>query len=157
MQKFVIFGLIKSFHDLFTAMWIGGLLTTALVFMPSLRRQGKNQGNSSNLLKTFQSRLSTFTLISILGLWATGLLLGRQSPGYAGFMNFSSTYNMLISVKHLVIFGMIIIALIRRFVVGKEIDSFTAQRKKLYAGLLILNTVLGVTVLFLSGISASLP
>ncbi|MDY6846116.1 MAG: hypothetical protein SVP52_03150 [Chloroflexota bacterium] len=34
MPKLIVFGLVRSLHNVFTAMWIGGLLTTAFAFMP---------------------------------------------------------------------------------------------------------------------------
>ncbi|MDY6846117.1 MAG: CopD family protein [Chloroflexota bacterium] len=105
---------------------------------------------------SYQKRLGTIALISIIGLWITGLLLGNQSPAYSGFMNFSNTYNILISVKHLLIFVMILVAIYRRFVLGKNIQSFDARQQNIYGVLLMVNALLGVIVLFLSGISSAM-
>jgi len=156
MPKTIIFGTMKAFHDVFTALWIGGLLTTALTFMPVFRKHSSPQNPQKGLLISYQNRLSTVALISIVGLWITGMFLGRQSPAYLGFMNFSTTYQALLSVKHIIIFVMIVIALVRRFVLGKKIDNFNPQQKKIYAGLLLANTIMGVVVLFLSGFGAAL-
>ena len=155
MPKMVIFGTIKALHDLFTALWIGGLLTTALTFMPVFRKFSTKQNPQKDLLKSYQNRLSTLALISIVGLWVTGLFLGKQSPAYAGFLSFATTYQVLLSVKHIVILLMVVIALVRRYALGGKIDQFTPQQQKTYAALLLVNTIFGVVVLFLSGIGAA--
>jgi uncharacterized membrane protein len=140
----------------FTALWIGGLLTTAFTFMPVFKEAKEKIKGLGTLLVAYQKRLGTVALVSIIGLWITGLLLGKQSQAYSGFMSFTNTYNVLLSVKHLLIFVMIFVAIYRRFVLGKKIMSFDARQQKLYGMLLMLNTLLGVVVLFLSGISSAM-
>lgn len=36
--KTIVFGLITFLHDLFTAAWIGGLITLGLTVMPSVKK-----------------------------------------------------------------------------------------------------------------------
>ena len=156
MPKQIVFGIVRAFHDLFTAMWIGGLLTTALSFMPVFKKFMKKINGLVELLEAYQKKLANFVFISIAGLWITGLLLSKQSPAYSGFMNFSSTSNALLSIKHILIFIMIILALYRRFVLGRKLKSFSENQQKIYGLLLMVNALLGVVVLFLSGIGASL-
>jgi len=152
----IVFGVVRSLHNVFTAMWIGGLLTTAFIFMPVLKEAKEKIKGLGEVLVAYQKRLGTIALISIIGLWITGLLLGKQSQAYSGFMNFSTTYNALISIKHLLIFVMIFVAIYRRFVLGKNIKIFDARQQKLYGILLMVNAILGVVVLFLSGISSAM-
>jgi putative copper export protein len=154
-QKMVIFGLIKALHDLFTALWIGGLLTTAISFMPAFKKYGGKSAPAMDLLKEYQRRLSTVALVSVVGLWITGLFLGRQSAAYGGFLNFSTAYGMFVSIKHLIVFVMILIAVIRRFVLGEKLGHFNPKQQKAYAGMLLANTVFGLAVLILSGLSAA--
>lgn len=156
MPKQIVFGIVRSLHDLFTALWIGGILTTALSFMPVFKKSKKKINGLVELLVHYQKRLSTFALISILGLWLTGLLLNNQSPAYSGFLNFSTTTNSLLSIKHSIIFVMIIIAVYRRYVLGQKVEKFNHKQQNLYGMLLMVNSVLAVVVLFLSGIGASL-
>lgn len=156
MQKVIVFGVVRALHDLFTALWIGGMLTTILSFMPVFKKfKGKLNG-LNQILVFYQKKLSVFAIISIFGLWLTGLLLGRQSPAYSGFLNFSTTPNILLSLKHLLIFVMILIALYRRFILGNELEKLDANGQKFYGILLMVNALLGVVVLFLSGIGASI-
>jgi putative copper export protein len=156
MPKMLVFGVVRSLHDVLTALWIGGLLTTAFTFMPVFKEAKEKIKGLGTLLVAYQKRLGTVALVSIIGLWITGLLLGKQSQAYSGFMSFTNTYNVLLSVKHLLIFVMIFVAIYRRFVLGKKIMSFEARQQKLYGMLLMLNTLLGVVVLFLSGISSAM-
>lgn len=154
--KLLIFGLIKSFHDLFTVLWIGGILTTAITFMPAFKKFGKKSPAGRELLVDYQHSLRIVFLVSFAGLWITGMLLSNRSSAYVGFMSFSTTYNALISIKHLIILVMLLNAVYRGFVLGRKIETFTPSQQKLYGGLLFLNALLGVLVLFLSGFSAAL-
>ena len=69
-------------------------------------------------------------------------------------LNFSDAFNVLLSIKHLLIFVMVGIGLFRGFILGRKIDQFNTKDQKVYAVLLLINTVLGVAVVFLCGISA---
>ncbi len=155
MEKIIMFGVIKSLHDLFTALWIGGLLTTAISFMPVLKKNDGKSPESKSILIGYQRRLRIVFLISVIGLWITGILLGKRCEVYEGFMSFSSTYSSLVSIKHLIIFAMIVVAVFRGFVLGGKIEEFQPKQKKIYAILLLLNTILGIAVVVLSGISAA--
>jgi putative copper export protein len=157
MPNYVVFGIVRSLHDLFTALWIGGILTTALAFMPAFMNKGNKAKKDKAIVVRYQKRLRGVALISMIGLWVTGLLMSRRNPAYSGFMSFSTTYATLISVKHLLIFIMILVGIYRGFVLGPKFEQFKPQQQKIYAGLLFLNMLLGVAVLFLSGISAAIP
>jgi len=61
---------------------------------------------------------------------------------------------VLLSIKHLLIFVMVGIGLFRGYILGRKIEQFNAKDQKVYAVLLLINTILGVTVVFISGISA---
>jgi putative copper export protein len=71
-------------------------------------------------------------------------------------MSFSTTYDVILSVKHILTFVMVIVAIYRRFVLGRKLRDFDAQDQRLYGILLMVNAFLGVIVVFLSGISAAL-
>ena len=75
MPKQIIFGSIRALHDLFTAMWIGGLLTTGLTFMPVFKKSRNKIKGLVALLDGYQKKLANYVLISIVGLWITGLFL----------------------------------------------------------------------------------
>ena len=46
--KTIVFGLVTFLHDLFTAVWIGGLITLGLSVMPATKKTlGKDQRQKS--------------------------------------------------------------------------------------------------------------
>lgn len=155
--QMIVFGLVNALHDLFTVIWIGGLITTALVVMPAFKKTLKPKDQQNTFLSAYQKKLSTLVFISIIGLWVTGVLLTRRSGQISGFLNFSNPYAMLISIKHIITLVMIAIALIRRFGPGRKLSNMTPEKMKLYIGLLITNVVLGISVLILSGLAAAMP
>lgn len=152
----IVFGIIKSLHDLFTVLWVGGIFITLLVLMPTLKSLFAGNDAALKINTAYQTRLRVIAVISIVGLWVTGLLLGRQSQAYSGFLQFNSLYSALISIKHISVFLMVVVAAIRGFVFGKP-ETWTKPKKvKAAMGLLMLNGIFGLVVLFLSGISAAL-
>ena len=156
MPNLVIFGVIKSLHDIFTALWIGGIWVTLIIFLPTLRKTLVRDETSLQINRAYQNRLRIAAVISMVGLWITGLLLGRQSPGFSGLFQFSTTYSVLISVKHIFTLIMILIAVWRGFLsIGKQMTAGSTREKARFA-LLLLNSLLGLGVLFLSGISAAM-
>jgi uncharacterized membrane protein len=156
MPNLVIFGVIKSLHDIFTALWIGGIWVTLIIFLPTLRKTLGRDEKSLQINRAYQNRLRIAAVISMVGLWITGLLLGRQSPGFSGLFQFSTTYSVLISVKHIFTLIMILIAVWRGFLSnGRQMTAGSTREKGRFA-LLLLNSLLGLGVLFLSGISAAM-
>ncbi len=41
--EIIVFALVSFFHNLFTAIWMGGLIVTALAFMPSVKSCSRGQ------------------------------------------------------------------------------------------------------------------
>ncbi len=156
MQKVILFGLMSSLHDVFTALWVGGMLTTAFSLMPALKSLGLKSDPVKKILKTYQSRLRIFAVISMVVLWLTGFLLAKQSGTGFSFMSFATPYHTLISIKHIVVLMMVALALFRGFVLGRKVDDFTPKQHKTYAMVLFVNAFLGIVVLFLSGFSAAI-
>ena len=55
--------LVRFLHDLFTAVWIGGLITVGAVVLPAMKKQGNKE-----LAKNIQKRLNKIVIVSIVGL-----------------------------------------------------------------------------------------
>ncbi len=155
MPKQVVFALVTFLHDLFTVVWVGGMITLALVVMPSARKVLGMGPETKKLMEAIQKRLRVFVYVSIVGLLLTGLLLSRRSPAFQGLFHFGNAYSVVLSVKHVLTVMMIAVALVRSLILGESGKSPGAARGKLKAGLLLLNVVLGVAVLVLSGFSAA--
>jgi putative copper export protein len=143
-------------HDLFTAVWIGGLITLGFTVLPSARHVLGMGPETKKLMNTIQKRLSPLIYVSIAGLIVTGMLLSRRSPDFQGLFGFGSAYATVLSLKHVLVALMIGIALYRSLVLGSRSAPFSPRQEKLKVGLLLVNVVLGIAVLLLSGFSVAL-
>jgi len=97
-----------------------------------------------------QDRLKAFALVSMAGLAFTGLLLGRSSKNFTGLLDFSSQYMTAVSVKHILIVIMVILAFLRLSINKRIKIEMKMELQKASAAVLALNALLGIVVLFLS-------
>lgn len=104
---------VMFFHDLFTVTWVGGLITLGVVVAPSARKALGRGPEMQRLMSTIQARLRWFVYVSIAGLVLTGILLSRRSEEFQGFFSWGDTYSAALSVKHVVVLAMIVVALAR--------------------------------------------
>jgi len=78
------------------------------------------------------------------------LLLGRSSKNFTGLMDFGTTYMTALSIKHILIVVMVILAFVRLSINKRVKVEKKPQLQKASAGVLALNALLGIVVLFLS-------
>jgi uncharacterized membrane protein len=154
----IVFAMVTFLHDLFTAIWIGGLITLGLTVMPSIKKMLGKGPETKKLMDTIQKRQSVLTYVSLVGLVLTGLLQANRASEFLGLFSLGNTYSAVLAVKHILVLAMIVIALYRSLVLSK---ATTHAQEKLKAALLILNIIFGVCILLLSGlataISSSIP
>ena len=151
MPKQIVFPIVVFLHDLFTAIWIGGLITLGVTVLPAAQKTLGMGPQAKKLLDTIQKRLSVLVYICIVGLALTGLLMANRSAAFQGLFSFANTYSALLSVKHILVIVMVVVALTRSLFLGRQEGASAQKQQKLKAGLLYLNIVLGVVVLLLSG------
>ncbi len=154
--KQIVFALVTFLHDLFTVVWVGGLITLGLTVLPSARQVLGQGSQMKKLMDTIQKRLSVLVYVSIVGLVLTGLLLSNRSPAFQGIFRFGNAYSAVLTLKHVLVLVMVAVALVRSLVLGRRSGPSTPSQKRMSAGLLFLNIALGVAVLLLSGFSAAL-
>ncbi len=147
--QMIIGPIIRFLHDLFTAAWIGGLLTLSLAVLPGLKKD-PNIKKPKLAMRAIQKRMNTIVLISMLGLMITGILMSQPLPEFTGLFSFSSTAMILLSTKHILVILMVILAFSRLAVNRKAEKQESVRLEKISAGILFGNTLLGVVVLFLS-------
>ncbi len=161
MPKQIVFALMTFMHNLFTVVWVGGLITLGVTVMPSAKKVLGMGPQTKQLMDTIQKRLSVLVYVSIVGLVLSGLLMSNRSPAFQGLFSFANTYSAALSIKHILVLAMIAIALTRSLVLGRrsgapqqggQDQAKRQQQEKLKAVLLIVNIVLGVIVLLLSGV-----
>lgn len=154
MSSDVMITLVGFLHNLFTALWIGGMGTMLFAILPTLK-ENLEKKQAMKLAEAIKERLSTITYISLVGLIVTGLMMGKESDDYEGLFSFSNDYTTVITIKHLFVILMVLITLFRSIYLEKlKIEG--PRKRKLSALLLVINFVSGVIVLFLSSLSVTI-
>lgn len=156
MPRQITFALVTFLHDLFTVVWIGGLISLGLTVLPTVKQALGAGPQAKKLMAAVQQRQSTLVYISIVGLVLTGFLQARANPAFTGLFSFANPYSAVLAIKHIVVLAMILIALYRSLALIRNSGSLSADREKLSARLLFANILLGVVTLLLSGFSAAL-
>ncbi len=127
--KTIVFALITFLHDLFTAVWIGGLITLGLTVLPSVKKVLGKGPQTKKLMDTIQKRHSVWVYVSMIGLVLTGLLQANRSPAFQGLFSFGNTYSTVLTIKHILVVAMIAIALYRSLVLGRKMEYLHHLRK----------------------------
>ena len=148
-NQLLLMNFMRFLHNLFTALWIGGMLLMAFVILPGIRKNPKIS-EPLMVINGIQDRLKPFALVSMAGLALTGLLLGRSSKSFTGLMSFGTPYMTAVSIKHILIVLMVILAFVRLSINNRVKVEKKMELQKASAGILALNALLGVAVLFLS-------
>jgi putative copper export protein len=140
---------IRFLHNLFTALWIGGMLLMAVVILPGIRKNPRIS-EPMMVINGIQDRINPFALVSMAGLALTGSLLGKSSKSFTGLMDFGTPYMTALSVKHILIVVMVVLAFVRLYINKRIKVEKKMELQKASAGILAFNALLGVIVLFLS-------
>lgn len=148
-NQLLLMNIMRFLHNLFTALWIGGMLLMTVVILPGIRKNPKIS-EPLIVINGIQDRLKPFALASMAGLALTGLLLGRSSKNFTGLMDFGTPYMTAVSGKHILIVVMVILAFLRLSINKRVKVEKRMELQKVSTGLLVLNALLGVVVLFLS-------
>ncbi len=152
----IVSSLVTFLHDLFTVVWIGGIITLGFVVLPAARQTFGTGPETKKLLGAVQKRLRPFVYVSMLGLIVTGALMARQNSDFAGLFSFGNTYSLMLGLKHIFVVAMIAVSLFRSFVLGRRPQPLSKSQEKLSMALLFVNIALGIVVLFFSGATAIL-
>ena len=153
--QFIIQGLASFLHNLFTVVWVGGLVMIALTLLPSAKGVFGNGSQTRDLMNAVNKRHKIWVYISIIGLFVTGVIQARAEPTFNGLLRFDSLYSSLTSIKHLFTFLMVGIALYRSLIIGKKLENAEPELMKQSMQLIIVNAVLGVGILLISGLMAA--
>lgn len=155
-SKQIVFALVTFLHDLFTAVWVGGLIALGLAVLPAAKEVLGTGPGTKRLTQLIQKRLSVLVYVSIVGLLVTGAFQANRSPAFQGLFSFGNSYSTTLALKHLLVLAMIAVALVRSLVLGRASGPSTPAREKLNATLLLLNIALGVLILLATGFAAAL-
>ncbi|HET6443104.1 MAG TPA: CopD family protein, partial [candidate division Zixibacteria bacterium] len=92
------------FHLLATVVWLGGLVSMAIIAWPKVRQRIL----SADQWVTVQKRFTPWANASLVILWVTGFLQMTADPNYEGFLTVDSLWAKAILIKHLAVIGMMI-------------------------------------------------
>ena len=121
--------------------------------MPVVKKVLKNGPQIKEVMDAVQNRNKALVNISMVGLVLTGMLKANQSTAYLGFFDFGNTYSAVMAYKHILILIMIAIVLYRSLALAK---TATPMQERLKKSLMMLNIVLGIIILLLSGFAVAL-
>jgi len=152
----VMIVIVKFLHDLFTAVWIGGLLLITITLFPALKKTLGHTAESEKIMDAVMRKQSKLVILAVIVLTLTGLLLARSSGNVTGLMRFDSQYASLLSIKHILMIVMVAVAFSRLFGFRGLASQPNKDRKKLSLLLLHINTLVGVAVLLLSAMTAAM-
>jgi len=152
-MKMWIPGLVTFFHDLFTVFWVGGLAAMVLVTMPAVKATLTPGPVMKDFLNKLQKRQSILVYISMVGLAVTGMMLSQSNSNFTGLFRFDQPFSILLSLKHIAMALMVIITLARSLVVHPaNAEKVEPRRQKLSMMMILVNFILGVVILLLTGL-----
>jgi len=65
--QMIVFALVSFFHDLFSAIWMGGLLVTVLAYLPAVKNALGAGPQVKKVMTEFQKRQSVWVYVSMAG------------------------------------------------------------------------------------------
>jgi len=152
MQNLIIPSVVRSLHNFFTSIWIGGMLVMVISFLPTIRKEIKDGGLQGAVIDKVMSQHSKWVYIGIVVLAGTGMLMARLSGQTSGLFNFSNQYATLLSIKHILVILITVIAVLRSVAFKNAASGKDKSKKKLSMALLMVNAFLGTVILVLSSI-----
>lgn len=153
-------------HLLATVLWIGGIVSMAIVAWPAVRRRILDADQWVSL----QKRFTPWANGSLILLWVTGFLQMTADPNYEGFLVVDTLWAQAILLKHIAVAGMMIFgfyiqwriypALSRLALLEKKQPKMaSAEREKLTRRelrLLRVNLVCAVAVLMFTAVATAI-
>ncbi|MFQ6089024.1 MAG: DUF4149 domain-containing protein [Candidatus Methanofastidiosia archaeon] len=117
-----LFNIILDFlHTLATVTWIGGMIYANLVLMPSL--EAIDPAQRGKLLGAAIKRFTILAWSSIIVLLVTGILITPSGM----LFDISTFYGKVLTLKHVLIFVMIVIGVRVTFVLGPKMKALAPK------------------------------
>jgi len=130
------------------------MLVMVISFLPTIRKEIKDGEIQGAVIDKVMSQHSKWVYIGIVVLAGTGMLMARLSGQTSGLFNFSNQYATILSIKHILVILITVIAIVRSVAFKNAASGKDKSKKKLSMALLVVNTFLGTVILVLSSISA---
>ena len=95
-------------HLLATVVWIGGVVSLSIIFLPSIQKTLKPD-QKNILYAEIQRRFQPIGWLSLVVLSGTGMIQMGAHPAYQGFLNIDNNWAVALFAKHITIFLLIIL------------------------------------------------
>ncbi|MBS3794161.1 MAG: CopD family protein [Candidatus Thorarchaeota archaeon] len=155
MANLIVMILMRFLHNLFTVMWIGGMIVLGIGILPVIQTTVE-KGERMKMVEAIRIRMNKLVAMSIIGLFLTGLFMSNASPSFEGYLSLANQYSTILSIKHVAVGVMVIITLVRNRMLSNLKSKARKKQQKITALLLIVNIIIGILVLFLSAWTAAL-
>jgi uncharacterized membrane protein len=153
-------------HMIATVIWLGGLVSMAVVAWPAVRKRLLDTDQWIGL----QKRFTPWANASLVILWVTGFLQMTADPNYDGFLAVNSLWAQAILIKHVAVIGMMIFGIYIQWHIqpslarlsvleNKQPKAAADEREKLAwqeVKLLRLNVLCAAAVLFFTAVATAI-
>ena len=119
-SKLIGFAIISFLHDLFTVIWMGGMIVTLFAYTPAAKEALGAGPQMKKVMGAFKKKQRVWVWVSMAGLILTGILMSRRSPNFVHWFSFSNPYSIALSIKHIIVIVMVGIALYRSIVLAPK-------------------------------------
>jgi len=157
MQNLFIPSLVRSIHNIFTSIWIGGMAVIFFSFLPAIKQSITDKPLQKKVTQSLIKYQSRWVYASIILLTITGILMSRLSGKSSGPFDFSNPYAAVLSIKHLLVILASLIAVLRARMLKHQPRKTKPGQNKIGNYLLAFNTILGFMILVLSSINTIMP
>ncbi len=153
----VVYGLIKSLHDLSSIVWIGSLFFISLFLIPAANLITEKE-KRTEILNSIFDKLTYFVIASIILLAITGILEHNFARIHAlkNSVELAPAYKIIHLIKYLLTGLMVLFAVLRQIMRKKAKGNNINKKAKNPFLLIYINSFLGLIVVLLSGILAAL-
>jgi uncharacterized membrane protein len=159
-----ILALSHFIHVMGTVVWIGGILMTLFVILPSSKTALESPLIVGKLMKEIAKRFTPLANISITLIIVTGVIIFYYDKNYTSFLDLENRWNIVIALKHVFIATMIIIHFYRGLILNPKIERSSSQPnekqtsrlRKISLDLVKANFAFGIIVLLLTVVAVSI-
>jgi copper transport protein len=149
-EPMLVFGLADVVHLLVGAVWLGGLVGTALVLGPPAHSDATTPGSPAQAGVEVVTRFSTVAAVSVALLWVTGVIQAWWTVGEFSAL-FDSDYGRILVAKLVVVVATLVIAgwnrrkLVPRLGGDETDDTMTKLRKTVRVEVILLVVAILIT------------
>ncbi len=161
--KLISLSILNWLHLIATVVWIGGIGTNLLVLMPSMR-ESLEPPMIGKLMGAVMRRFRRLVYASIFVLGVTGVLMNLLDENYLGLMKLGNLWSQIALIKHIFTAALIILAIYAFESLGPKVSKLAvkgpspelARLQRLQIKLATTGLIMGIIILFLTGIATAI-